>query len=60
MKIFQMILKSMNVKVNTEDMDSYAAEVDEEAGGKFSFFMFCQVSREFTLIQFRSGKCILS
>ena len=55
-----MILKSMNVKVNTEDMDSYAAEVDEEAGGKFSFFMFCQVSREFTLIQLRSGKCILS
>merc|ERR1712001_410168 len=39
----------MNVKVNTEDMDSYAAEVDEEAGGKFSFFMFCQVAAKFMI-----------
>merc|ERR1711997_1271625 len=45
----KMILKSMNVKVNTEDMDSYAAEVDEEAGGKFSFFMFCQVAAKFMI-----------
>merc|ERR1712080_586162 len=37
----QMILKSMSIK---DDMDNYAAEVDEEGSGKFSFFMFCQVA----------------
>ena len=39
----QMILKSMGVECKKDDMDSYAAEVDEEATGKFSFIMFCQV-----------------
>ena len=40
----QMILKSMGVKVDKDDMDNYCAEVDEEASGKFSFAMFCAVS----------------
>ena len=38
-----MILKSMGVEVNKSDMDNYAAEVDEEETGKFTFMMFCQV-----------------
>ena len=40
----QMILKSMGVKVEKDDMENYAGEVDEEACGKFTFFMFCQVN----------------
>ena len=40
----QMILKSMGVKVDKDEMDGYAAEVDEEAAGKFTFLQFCQVN----------------
>merc|ERR1711951_73722 len=32
----QMILKSMGVKVDKDDMDNYCSEVDEEASGKFT------------------------
>merc|ERR1719219_2584914 len=45
-----MILKSMSVKVDKDDMDSYAAEIAgaEDAGeataGKFTFAQFCQVA----------------
>merc|ERR1719452_95279 len=42
-----MILKSMGVECKKDDMDSYAAEVDGEATGKFTFMMFCQVSAKF-------------
>merc|ERR1719244_1235021 len=45
----QMILKSMGVKVDKDDMDNYCAEVDEEATGKFSFSMFCAVSAKFMI-----------
>merc|ERR1719208_556100 len=45
----QMILKSMGVKVDKDDMDNYCAEVDEEATGKFSFAMFCAVSAKFMI-----------
>jgi len=45
----QMILKSMSVKVDKDDMDSYAAEVDEAGSGKFSFFQFCQVAAKFMI-----------
>merc|ERR1712140_161666 len=44
-----MILKSMGVEVNKTDMDNYASEVDEEATGKFSFSMFCQVAARFMI-----------
>merc|ERR1712218_216383 len=44
-----MILKSMGVKVDKDDMESYAADVDEEAAGKFSFNMFCQVAAKFMI-----------
>merc|ERR1712106_731409 len=40
----QMILKSMGVKVEKDDMENYAGEVDEEESGKFSFKMFCRVA----------------
>ena len=43
----QMILKSMGVKVDKDEMDGYAAEVDEEATGKFNFLQFCQVKDNF-------------
>jgi Ca2+-binding EF-hand superfamily protein len=43
----QMILKSMGVKVDKEEMDGYAAEMDEEAAGKFTFEQFCQVAAKF-------------
>ena len=39
----QMILKGMGVKVEKDDMENYAADVDEEDSGKFTFAMFCQV-----------------
>ena len=39
----QMILKSMGVECKKDDMDTYSAEVDEEASGKFTFMMFCAV-----------------
>merc|ERR1711893_336563 len=44
-----MILKSMGVEVNKSDMDNYAAEVDEEETGKFTFMMFCQVAAKFMI-----------
>merc|ERR1712141_309237 len=44
-----MVLKSMGVDVNKTDMDNYAAEVDEEGSGKFTFMMFCQVSAKFMI-----------
>merc|ERR1719228_2872737 len=44
-----MILKSMGVKVEKDDMENYAGEVDEEESGKFSFFMFCQVAAKFMI-----------
>ena len=40
----QMILKSMGVKVDKDDMENYAGEVDEAATGQFSFMQFCQVN----------------
>ena len=36
------------------DMDNYAADVDEEAAGKFNFTMFCQVRSDG--LQFESGQ----
>merc|ERR550539_1297104 len=45
----QMILKSMGVKVDKDDMESHCADVDEEATGKFSFHMFCQVAARFMI-----------
>merc|ERR1719383_535437 len=33
----QMILKSMGVKVDKDDMEGYAREVDESESGKFTF-----------------------
>ena len=45
----QMVLKSMGVKVDKDDMDNYCADVDEEATGKFSFAMFCAVSAKFMI-----------
>ena len=45
----QMILKSMGVKVDKDDMDNYCADVDEEATGKFSFAMFCAVAAKFMI-----------
>merc|ERR1712170_10675 len=44
-----MILKSMGVEVNKSDMDNYAAEVDEEETGKFTFMTFCQVAAKFMI-----------
>merc|ERR1719192_362859 len=44
-----MILKSMGVDVNKTDMDNYAADVDEEAAGKFNLTMFCQVAAKFMI-----------
>ena len=45
----QMILKSMGVKMEKDDMDSYSAEVDEKASGKFSFGMFCSIAARFMI-----------
>ena len=39
----QMILKSMGVENEKDDMDNFAGDIDEEATGKYSFVMFCQV-----------------
>merc|ERR1719384_396471 len=44
-----MILKSMGVDVNKVDMENYSSDVDEEATGKFSFNMFCQVAAKFMI-----------
>ena len=38
-------------------MDNYAADVDEEAAGKFNFTMFCQVRSDG--LQFESGQYAL-
>merc|ERR1712026_589959 len=45
----QMILKSMGVKVDKDDMENHCSDVDEEATGKFSFHMFCQVAARFMI-----------
>merc|ERR1711970_959482 len=45
----QMILKSMGVECKKDDMDTYAADVDEEGSGKFSFMMFCAVVAKFMI-----------
>merc|ERR1712130_500279 len=45
----QMILKSMGIKVDKDDMESYSLEVDEEQTGKFSFLQFCQVAAKFMI-----------
>ena len=45
----QMILKGMGVKMEKDDMDSYSAEVDENASGKFSFGMFCSIAARFMI-----------
>lgn len=45
----QMILKSMGVDYKKDDMDSWAAEVDEKGNGKFSFLQFCQVAAKFMI-----------
>merc|ERR1711948_148680 len=45
----QMILKSMSVECNKTDMDNYAAEVDEEDSGKFTFLQFCSVAARFMI-----------
>merc|ERR1712029_1338581 len=45
----QMILKSMGVKVEKDDMENYAGEVDEEETGKFTFRMFCAVAAKFMI-----------
>merc|ERR1712215_592139 len=45
----QMILKSMGVKVDKDDMENYAGEVDEAATGQFSFMQFCQVAAKFMI-----------
>merc|ERR1712173_70523 len=44
-----MILKSMGVKVDKDDMENYAGEVDEAATGQFSFMQFCQVAAKFMI-----------
>merc|ERR1712002_1228878 len=44
-----MILKSMGVKVEKDDMDNYSSEVDEAESGKFTFPMFCQVAAKFMI-----------
>ena len=41
----QMILKRMGVKIEKDDMETYAGDVDEEASGKFTLKMFCQVGQ---------------
>ena len=45
----QMILKSMGVKMEKDDMDNYSAEVDETATGKFSLGMFCSIAARFMI-----------
>ena len=55
--VLQMILKSMSVECNKTDMDNYAAEVDEEDSGKFTFLQFCSVRKNtlyLILVQFPS------
>ena len=55
--MLQMILKSMSVECNKTDMDNYAAEVDEEDSGKFTFLQFCSVRKNtlyLILVQFPS------
>merc|ERR1719383_500539 len=45
----QMILKSMGVKVDKDDMEGYAREVDESESGKFTFTQFCQIAARFMI-----------
>ena len=47
----------MSVECNKTDMDNYAAEVDEEDSGKFTFLQFCSVRKNtlyLILVQFPS------
>merc|ERR550534_3347991 len=44
-----MILKSMGVKVDKDDMEGYAREVDETESGKFTFTQFCQIAARFMI-----------
>ena len=37
-------LEQYGVECKKDDMDTYSAEVDEEASGKFTFMMFCAVN----------------
>merc|ERR1711953_720601 len=45
----QMILKSMGVKVDKDEMENYAGEVDAAGTGKFSFTHFCQIAARFMI-----------
>merc|ERR1712011_57859 len=41
--------KSMGVKVDKDDMEGYAREVDESESGKFTFTQFCQIAARFMI-----------
>merc|ERR1712234_66200 len=45
----QMILKSMGVKVDKDDLENYAGEIDESGAGKFTFAQFCQIAARFMI-----------
>merc|ERR1711915_614987 len=45
----QMILKSIGIECKKDEMEAYAAEVDEAGTGKFSFLQFCQVAAKFMI-----------
>merc|ERR1719369_348933 len=44
-----MILKSMGVKAEKDELDSSSQEVDEDGTGKFSFSQFCTVAAKFMI-----------
>merc|ERR1711872_1001725 len=44
-----MILKSMGVKVDKDDLENYAGEIDESGAGKFTFAQFCQIAARFMI-----------
>merc|ERR1719374_457481 len=39
----------MGVKVDKDDMEGYAREVDESESGKFTFTQFCQIAARFMI-----------
>merc|ERR1719458_532736 len=45
----QMILKSMGVKVDKDDMENYASEVENGDSGKFTFTQFCTIAARFMI-----------
>merc|ERR1719474_278144 len=51
----QMILKSMGVKVDKDDMESYAGEIDEAGAGKFTLAMFCQIAARFMIEELKEA-----